>query len=378
MIPVADAVPGLARDRGPRRLTGARRFAELPGRSMPRAAAPRLTVRRDFPATRTVQDAQFSLHAAIEDRHWWFVGRRSIVKRLLERVVPPRPDALVIDVGCGTGANVAALSPAYRCLGLDASPRAIELARARYAGVEFACEDDLTARADRFGAAACVLLMDVLEHVEDDFALLSQVLSLVPEGAHVLITVPADASLWSVHDETFGHHRRYDAARLRATWEGLPVDERLLSPYNARLFPIIKAVRVVSRRRERAAGAEGTDFIMPPPLVNRWLESFFAGEAGALERHIDRPGAPHARGASLVAILRKGREPIAPRRKPPGVAPDTHPARREGGREASTSESRSLVSSSASDRLCDWTKSANTITRHAVPSAQSSMTVHRA
>jgi SAM-dependent methyltransferase len=272
-----------------------------------------------------MNEAQYDLHAEIEERHWWFAGRRTIVKRLLERVLPPRPDALVIDVGCGTGANIAALAPAYRCLGLDESPQAIAHARARFAGVEYVCEAGVGARADRFASASAVLLMDVLEHVEDDFSLLSQVLALLKPGAQVLITVPADPSLWTQHDESFGHWRRYDAERLRATWRGLAVEERLLSYYNARLYPIVKLVRAISQRRQRAAGAAGTDFTMPPGFVNRALERFFAGEARALERDIDRGAETYGRGASLIAILRRTEGEIAVRGKPAGLSADGPP-----------------------------------------------------
>jgi SAM-dependent methyltransferase len=273
-----------------------------------------------------MQDPQYALHAEFEERHWWFVGRRAIVKRLIERVVPPRPDALLIDVGCGTGANLAALSPAYACLGLDESPRAIELARSRFSGVEFASGADVSMHAERFATASAVLLMDVMEHVADDFALLSEILALLRPGAHVLITVPADPELWSIHDESFGHFRRYDLERLRASWRGLVVEERLCSYYNARLYPVIRAVRAINRRRKRSAGAAGTDFTMPPWPVNGWLERLFAGEAKALEKSLDTRTPPAVRGASLIAILRRQEDAIIPRCKPPGLAPDRRAA----------------------------------------------------
>jgi 2-polyprenyl-3-methyl-5-hydroxy-6-metoxy-1,4-benzoquinol methylase len=269
-----------------------------------------------------MNEAQYDLHAEIEERHWWFAGRRSIVKSLLEQVVPARFDALVIDVGCGTGANVAALASSYRCLGLDASPQAIDHARARFSAVEYVCEAGVEARADRFATASAVLLMDVLEHVEDDFALLSQVLALIPPGAHLLVTVPADPALWSQHDESFGHWRRYDAERLRATWRGLAVEERLVSYYNARLYPVVKLVRAISQHRRRAAGAAGTDFTMPPGPVNRALERLFAGESEPLGRDLDRGRQTYACGASLIAILRRTEGTVAVRKRPPSLAPD--------------------------------------------------------
>jgi SAM-dependent methyltransferase len=269
-----------------------------------------------------MNDAQYDLHAEIEDRHWWFAGRRAIVRRLLERVVPPGPDALVIDVGCGTGANIAALASSYRCLGLDESPQAIEHARARFAGVEYLCEAGVGAQAERFAAASAVMVMDVLEHVEDDFSLVSQVLALLRPGAHLLITVPADPSLWTQHDESFGHWRRYDVERLRATWRGLAAEERVLSYFNARLFPVVKVVRTLAQLRRRAAGAAGTDFIMPPAPINRALERLFAGEASPLERDLDRGRQTYGHGSSLIAILRRTAGTVEVRQKPPGLAPD--------------------------------------------------------
>jgi SAM-dependent methyltransferase len=267
-----------------------------------------------------MHEAQYALHADLEDRHWWFAGRRAIVKRLISRLVPAA--SVVIDVGCGTGATAASLSPPFTSVGLDDSPDAIAHARARFPAIEYDCEHDVGKRAALFARAGAVLLMDVLEHVEDDFRLLSEILALIPIGAHVLITVPAEPALWTVHDESFGHWRRYDMDRLRATWQGLAVEERLLSAFNARLYPVVRSVRAISKLRSRPAGTAGTDLGMPPALPNRWLEQLFAGEGVALERAIDRGGPPaYARGVSLIAVLRK-RDTVIPRAKPPDLPPD--------------------------------------------------------
>ena len=174
-----------------------------------------------------------------------------------------------------------------------------------------------------------MLLMDVLEHVEDDFLLLSRLLEQLPEGGHLLLTVPADPRLWSEHDESFGHFRRYDLDRLEAVWSGLPVTPRLVSYYNTRLYPVIRAVRGISNRRGKAGGASGTDFSLPPAPVNRSLEGLFAGEARALLRSLDRAGAPaYRRGASLIALLRREPGAIEERARPAGIAPDSSYARR--------------------------------------------------
>jgi SAM-dependent methyltransferase len=276
-----------------------------------------------------VQPAHFELHADIESRHWWFAGRRKIARALVEQLAPAGAGRCVVDVGCGTGANLAALADGWHCRGIDASSDALRLARERFPALELARAEDPLERADWLREADVVLLMDVLEHVEDDFELLSRVLGPLRAGAHVLITVPADPALWSPHDVSFGHWRRYQADRLRLTWRGLPVTERAFSGMDARLLPVIRTVRALRRRLGRAAGKANTDFRLPPAPVNRALTALFAGE---LRRILDsmagRAGYPA--GASWIAVLRREPGEIAPRAKPAGLAPDQQDPRTPG------------------------------------------------
>ncbi len=269
--------------------------------------------------------SQLALHAEMEERHWWFLGRRRILCALLTPLLPAGEERLVVDVGCGTGGNVGALAREYRVVGIDTSETAIELARERFPGARFWCGKlaDLPRQVD--AGAELYLLMDVLEHVPDDFLLLSTLLARCHEGTHVLITVPAHEHLWSGHDEALGHYRRYDAERLKATWEGLPVSVRLLSYFNARLYPVVRAVRWLSRRSRHSYGRMGTDLRVPAGAVNRLLAGCLGGESrvlvGALE---GRRGRAYRTGSSMVAVLRVERAGSVPRTKPPGTAPD-HP-----------------------------------------------------
>ena len=154
--------------------------------------------------------------------------------------------------------------------------------------------------------ARLVLLMDVLEHVPDDFAFLSELLAAATPGTHFLITVPANPSFWSEHDESNGHYRRYDPDRLRRVWAGLPVTTRLLSHFNTRLYPIARAVRAWSRWRGRATGMAGTDVSLPRPSINAALESIFAGEGRVLgDLLAGRGRRGYAAGLSLVAVIRR-------------------------------------------------------------------------
>ncbi len=273
-----------------------------------------------------MQHEQFQLHADIEDRHWWFVGRRRILCRLAAEVLPPSPQTTVIDVGCGTGGNIAAMAERYACVGIDTSEEAIEFARRRFPQVRFLAGRAPRDLDDSAGQARLFLLTDVLEHVPDDYAMLSELLAAASPGSHFLLTVPADESLWSEHDESFGHYRRYDRARLEGIWAGLPVTTLLISYFNSRLLPVVRLVRAWNRRRGRAAGRAGTDFWLPSRPANAMLTKIFAGEAGRLiAAHRGRTRG-YRNGASLVALLRRDARPIDIRCKPAGLAPD-HPQR---------------------------------------------------
>lgn len=276
-----------------------------------------------------MHSAQFELHATLEDRHWWFVARRRIVRRLIDQLLPDgqrnagvakRP--LVIDIGCGTGANIASLADRCRCVGIDTSAEAIQWARQRFPHVRFIEGYAPQALGNLTGEARMLMMMDVLEHVEDDFALLSNVLAECSPGAYLLLTVPADLSLWSKHDETFGHYRRYDPARFARLWDGLPVETLLLSHYNSRLYPLIKAARKFNRVFRRSAGEHGTDFSLASKPVNWTFANIFAGEAGALFDMLSRGDKGYQRGVSIIALLRRKSGIIKPRVKPGDVAPD--------------------------------------------------------
>ncbi|HEX6308357.1 MAG TPA: class I SAM-dependent methyltransferase [Longimicrobiales bacterium] len=245
----------------------------------------------------------FRIHADVEQHHWWFAARRSILRAVVESVVPADGSHIVVDIGCGVGANAIAFHPDYRCIGYDPSADAIAFARAANPGVSFHTGGAADA-ADALRTADVALLTDVIEHVRDDRALLRAVIAPMRPGTHVLVTVPAGMELWSPHDVALGHYRRYDADTLAVVLRELPVETVFMSCFNSRLYPIVRGVRWLTSRLRRSAGGEGTDLTLPPAPVNELLRRVFAGEAGRLRGVLaaDRP--PYRRGVSIMALLR--------------------------------------------------------------------------
>lgn len=234
------------------------------------------------------------------------MGRREIIRQIVRRVVPPSPERLIVDVGCGTGGNINAFVEEYACIGIDTSFEAIELATSRFPRIEFICgfaPADLGVKMD---AASLFLLLDVIEHVEDDGAFLSELVGSMKSGSHLLITVPADMSLWSPHDDNYGHFRRYDVENLSRCWNGLSVDVRLLSYFNTFLFPAVKAVRWMNRLTGKTWGKAGTDLKVPFVPINRMLYWVLAREARTLVDLLDaRRSKGFTVGVSLIALLTK-------------------------------------------------------------------------
>jgi SAM-dependent methyltransferase len=210
---------------------------------------------------------------ALEERHWWFRGRRAVLHALLRRV--PRPGPLLLDAGCGTGRNLVEFGPGR---GVDPAPESVAACRERGLDVVQASLDALP-----FGDASFDLLLatDVLEHVDDDVAALRELRRVAAPGAVLLVTVPAHPGLWSAHDVALHHRRRYRRAevleRLRAAgWE--PV---VVTWWNAFLLPLIW----LARRRSRT----GTDHDRTPAWANGVLELPLAVEARLVGRGVALP-----------------------------------------------------------------------------------------
>jgi SAM-dependent methyltransferase len=154
---------------------------------------------------------------ASQRRHPWETARLRFLRgQLLARGLLT-PGAVVVDVGAGDGFFarhlVAEVAPAGQVFAYDLHYTDDHLRRLAgdpaAAGVVFT-RTRPPVRAD------LVLLLDVLEHVAEDRALLaSLVREVVKPGGHVLISVPAWDRLYTRHDAILGHCRRYSPVELR-------------------------------------------------------------------------------------------------------------------------------------------------------------------
>ncbi|MEA3009686.1 MAG: hypothetical protein QOJ91_1378 [Sphingomonadales bacterium] len=227
----------------------------------------------------------------IDGTHWWFVARRRIVSKLLARQLAGRTGLRILEVGCGTGSNLAMLGQfgSVDAIEPDDRARAVAVRRTGVAAQGGYLPDGVSLDD---GAYDVIVLLDVLEHIPADVAALAALRPKLARGGKLLLTVPAMPWLWSAHDLAHHHHRRYTRRKLEAVLAAAGFALRHRSYFNSLLFPLIAAARAAGK----ISGRQGGDDAMPGPRMNRLLERIFSAE----RLWIGRVSPPF--GVSLAAV----------------------------------------------------------------------------
>ena len=247
------------------------------------------------PSTASPVDNDFyAEYFEAEDRHWWFVGRRQILLRVLERELSGRRHERILDVGCGTGTMLGYLSRFGDAVGVDAEPEAVRFCEER--GVTAVRRFDGAKLPFEAEAFTLVSTLDVLEHIDDDRGMLTEIHRVLEPGGNLLVTVPAFPFLWGPQDEISHHKRRYRRRELstRIAEAGFELDR--LSYFNTLLFPPIAAIRATRPYRPRQQRLRSDFEMTRPGRVNSVLAKVFAAEAPLVAR-VNLPV-----GVSLLAV----------------------------------------------------------------------------
>jgi SAM-dependent methyltransferase len=227
-----------------------------------------------------VDVAEIDKLARLEQRHWWYAERRSILHRILR---DRRTGGWAADIGAAAGGNTRVLeSLGWRSLALEYSGTGADLARSRGLLVSRADAHRLPLRTDSMGV---VTALDVLEHLEDDERAARELRRVLRPDGVLVVAVPADPALWSAHDDAVGHLRRYTEESLRTLLTGAGFEIERLWSWNVLLRPL-----AALRRRK----STGSDLEQVPGVLNAGLRAVVA-----LERVLP---VGRRRGVSLFAV----------------------------------------------------------------------------
>lgn len=235
-----------------------------------------------------------------DERHWWFRGRRRVLRAEIGRLMLPR-EADILDAGCGSGRNMEELVAYGRVSGIELSEQAAAIARARNLGeVKVGQVEHLPWAPRSFDLLIC---LDVIEHTPDDRVSFAELLRVCRPEGHLLVTVPAYEALWSSHDELSRHYRRYSKRTLARAATAAGWELERMTSFNSLLLAPAAAMRLLQRassaEHSRDAGGAG-DLDVGPAWLNPVLEWPMRMEARWLATGRTLPV-----GLSLLAVLRR-------------------------------------------------------------------------
>jgi SAM-dependent methyltransferase len=243
-------------------------------------------------------DATYQHHelADAETRHFWFVKRKQLIAAMVRRHCPAAGSML--DVGCGTGGVADSMReafPAMRVIAGDVLISGLQIATQLRPHVQFVQFDirDLPYESefDVIGA------FDVIEHLDDDAAVLRQIHRAAKPGGGVLITVPQHQWLWSAVDDFSRHRRRYSRRMLAARLAEAGFHVEFVTSFMTFLMPAL----VLSRWSHRAdANFDANRELRISPAMNTLM-----AKVCDLERNAILAGVSFPAGGSLLAVARR-------------------------------------------------------------------------
>ncbi len=239
----------------------------------------------------------FERYAAVEAGHFWFVGRNSVLKDCMKKHFPDAKN--ILEIGCGTGfvlSNTRNIYPDAGLSGSDIFTEGLAYAKQRVPSATLfqmdACHIPFKSEFDLIGS------FDVLEHIDDDSAALSQIFQACKPGGGVVLTVPQHRWLWSCTDDYAHHKRRYTRKELcdRVTQAGFEV--AYVSSFVCLLLPLMLVSRLL-QKSDAAADQMDAGFKIGK-LTNKLLSAVMS-----VERALIQVGVTFPLGGSLLLVARK-------------------------------------------------------------------------
>lgn len=181
----------------------------------------------------------------IPKENWWYVSRNELINLIIKKYVNLK-EPKIIDIGCGCGILIEYLkNKGFKYVkGIDVEKKFVDEAIKRGNNVilcDIEKDIEVTEKYD------VVILSDVIEHIENDKKVISNILDIMNKGGLCILFVPSFKILWSWHDVINGHKRRYLLRDILRLFDNNNVNFIICSYWNFLLFFPALVIRVIKR-----------------------------------------------------------------------------------------------------------------------------------
>jgi SAM-dependent methyltransferase len=243
-----------------------------------------------------VKTSEYARLAEHEQSYWWHLGRLEIIQTYLKRVCRNKSSSAILNVGCGTGGTIDMLERFGNVDNIDASDDAVAFVKSRgYKNIKKVDDIDLPFEDKTYDVVGA---FDVLEHIEDHKRALCEWKRVLKDDGAIVITVPAYQWLWSEHDVSLHHRRRYTVKSLMAVAAEAGLRPERKSYAISFSLPLVAGFRFASKAFDRKTDPE-TSYVPVPRAINTFFATLLKIEA-KLHNRISLPA-----GTSVIDILRK-------------------------------------------------------------------------
>jgi len=248
---------------------------------------------------------QYKLHCNLGKRFWYFTSKTNLIRQVIKKSDSANLTPLyILDVGCGTGANLQMLSGFGKSFGLDNSLAALYFCKKNNISnlIIGNVTEDLPFRDEQFDLVCAI---DLLEHLQEETQALREMRRILKRGASLIITVPAYKLLWSEHDLSAGHMRRYSKENLIEKLNSSGFLIKRCTYFNCFAFLPTFFFRKIIRQFLEGGNHNDRlrlDFEFKIPQVINIFFSWFSRLEVLLLKYINFPF-----GVSLICICKKGK-----------------------------------------------------------------------
>lgn len=163
-----------------------------------------------------MQDQIYQVIDEVESYHWWYRVRRELAVSLLEKYADR--GSRILDIGCGAGLLMKELrEKGYAVQGVDYSDLAVAYCHSK--GLTDVRQGSATSLPFADNSLDVVLLLDVLEHIQDDKAAIAEARRVLKTNGLIIVFAPCFSLLWGYLDIVGNHYRRYTLPELEVIFQ---------------------------------------------------------------------------------------------------------------------------------------------------------------